>query len=188
MTWNGLQTHIWHHLHFYPVHNPSSIFIPVHIRFYPSKWRVDGSLDKAMLIIIHITSSYLLLEYYVGWSTHYWMCITVGWVGPSCTHYSSILVKYLSHLQPAKHVMQDTCLHEHTQSSQSHKSQYNRLSLLAKRSNQVGYISRTQSDRMAGLKWGFRQLNCGIRAVIRFIAELPGPVFTETQENVWNRH
>ena len=34
---------------FLPVHNPSSVFLPVHIRFYPSKWWVDGSLDKAML-------------------------------------------------------------------------------------------------------------------------------------------
>ena len=25
------------------------IFLPIHIRFYPSKWRVDGSLHKAML-------------------------------------------------------------------------------------------------------------------------------------------
>ena len=31
-----------------PVHNPSTIFLPVHIRFYPSKWRVDGSLHEAM--------------------------------------------------------------------------------------------------------------------------------------------
>ena len=27
---------------------PSTIFLPVHIRFYPSKWQVDGSLHKAM--------------------------------------------------------------------------------------------------------------------------------------------
>ena len=37
-------------LFFLPVHNPSSLFLPVHIRFYPSKWRVDGSLDKTMAL------------------------------------------------------------------------------------------------------------------------------------------
>ena len=34
---------------FYSVHHPSTHIIrPVHIRFYPTKWRVDGSLHKAM--------------------------------------------------------------------------------------------------------------------------------------------
>ena len=45
-------------LHFYtrpqPVHNPSSTFLPVHIRFYPSKWQVDGSLDKAMVVTTRV--------------------------------------------------------------------------------------------------------------------------------------
>ena len=29
---------------------PPPIFLPVHIGFYPSKWRVDGSLHEAMLV------------------------------------------------------------------------------------------------------------------------------------------
>ena len=44
-----LEAFFWLLHFFYPVHNPSSIFLPVHIRFYPSKWQVDGSLDKAMI-------------------------------------------------------------------------------------------------------------------------------------------
>ena len=35
---------------FYPSATHQPIFLPVHIRFYPSKWRVDGSLHKAMYI------------------------------------------------------------------------------------------------------------------------------------------
>ena len=73
MTWNKLQTHIWHHLHSllrhnwqylwfwktffapslcYPCCHPPPVFLPVHNSFYPSKWQVDGSLHKAMLITI----------------------------------------------------------------------------------------------------------------------------------------
>ena len=33
---------------FLPVHHPSTHIFTRHIRFYPSKWRVDGSLHKAM--------------------------------------------------------------------------------------------------------------------------------------------
>ena len=65
--WNRLvQTHMWHHsidTHFKDITNismvledlfyPSTtcppIFLPVHIRFYPSKWWVGGSLHKAMV-------------------------------------------------------------------------------------------------------------------------------------------
>ena len=39
---------------FLPVHNTSTIFLPVHIHFYLSKWRVDGSLHKAMLLDHHV--------------------------------------------------------------------------------------------------------------------------------------
>ena len=68
LTWNWLQTHMWHHLqsllrlnwkykwfrknfliwlvHFF-THPP--IFLPVHKGFYPSKWQVDRSLHKAMV-------------------------------------------------------------------------------------------------------------------------------------------
>ena len=31
---------------FVPIHNPSTIFLPVHIRFYPSKWRVCHFLKR----------------------------------------------------------------------------------------------------------------------------------------------
>ena len=34
-------------LHFF---TRSPIFLPANIRFYPFKWRVDGSLHKAMLV------------------------------------------------------------------------------------------------------------------------------------------
>ena len=34
---------------FYPSTTCPPIFLPVHIRFYPYKWRVDGFLHKAML-------------------------------------------------------------------------------------------------------------------------------------------
>ena len=30
------------------------IFLPVHIGFYPSKWRVDRSLHNAMFIIMYL--------------------------------------------------------------------------------------------------------------------------------------
>ena len=46
------------------------IFLPVRIRFYPSKWRVDGSLHKAMwlvhtllFVILLIVDSLLLMQH-----------------------------------------------------------------------------------------------------------------------------
>ena len=34
------------------------IFLPVHVRFYPSKWQVDGSLHKAMPSLFYNIESY----------------------------------------------------------------------------------------------------------------------------------
>ena len=64
ITWNGLQTQMWHHLHSLLRHNwqygfgrpillfhffiHPPIFLPVHNKFYPSKWQLDWSLHEVM--------------------------------------------------------------------------------------------------------------------------------------------
>ena len=45
----GCQREHFRGVFIFPIHNPSTKFLPVHICFYPSKWRVDGSLHKAMV-------------------------------------------------------------------------------------------------------------------------------------------
>ena len=45
----GCQREHFRDVFVFPIHNPSTKFLPVHINFYPSKWRVDGSLHKAMV-------------------------------------------------------------------------------------------------------------------------------------------
>ena len=64
LTWTGLQTHMWHNFHslsrpflFLHFFTRPPIFLPVHIRFYPSKWWVDGSLHKVMFpLLAHFLS------------------------------------------------------------------------------------------------------------------------------------
>ena len=48
---------------FLPVHNTSTIFLPVHICFYPSKWRVDGLYIKLCSRQTHPTHLSFCREY-----------------------------------------------------------------------------------------------------------------------------
>ena len=84
MILKGLQTHMWHHLHSLSRHNWQyvcfftplllPIFLPVHNSFYPSKWRVDGSLHKAMtsnsMDYMQLSSKESRLQVSWLWSAH----------------------------------------------------------------------------------------------------------------------
>ena len=60
----GYRNAIGQHVFFAPsFFYPSTIFLPVHIRFYPSKWRVDGSLHKATDTIFYDASFLLVISH-----------------------------------------------------------------------------------------------------------------------------
>ena len=61
----GITDHIWfiYSFIFYPSTTRPVIFLPVHNRFYPSKWRPDRSLYKAMVWLSYeITFTYKLAD------------------------------------------------------------------------------------------------------------------------------
>ena len=104
---------------------PPCIFIPIHICFYPSKWRVDGSRHKAMLhspcvipgeSIATCTVLYVIVSCQIGL-----MHGSLGhlWLTKAGTHMNMVIIEIcllpfgmghmMCHVQNAGHVSHMSC-------------------------------------------------------------------------------